>query len=451
MSDVRTAIAARRFGLGPRPGELGRIADPLGWLSSGLEDPARYRLPEAGLPTVRDAAAAITQFNEARRDETRDEGDRKPGAMLADVLLPDVEARYQRALRTDDGFAERLVWFWSNHFTVAATKASCAPFVGAFERDVVRAHLAGTFEEMLLASARHPAMLLYLDQARSAGSGSVVGLRRELGLNENLAREVLELHTLGVDGGYVQQDVIELARALTGFTVMRPQLASRVPAAAPGDFVFVDAMHEPGDRTILGERAPEAGEEQAVGVLRRLARHPSTARHVARKLARHFVADDPPAEAVATLARVFLDSGGSLPAVHRALLELPEAFQPEPRKFLSPNELVVAALRSLDLAPEAKAIGGVLQALGQPPFRASSPAGWPDTAAEWGGPNALMKRVEWAQRLAGATASRARPEAWLDEALGPLAGEATRTAVKRAASVPQGIVLGLMSPEFQRR
>ncbi|MCA9490751.1 MAG: DUF1800 family protein, partial [Myxococcales bacterium] len=192
MSTVEQAIAARRFGLGARPGDLSRQRDPREALASGLDDPGRFSLAGPSLPALADAVAVVGRIRDAKKAE---EPDVKPGMMIAEVVGPDLEARMKRALTTDDGFAERLVWFWSNHFTVAATKAQCAPFVGLFEREVVRAHLAGSFEDMLLASSRHPAMLLYLDQARSAGPDSKVGKARELGLNENLAREILELHT----------------------------------------------------------------------------------------------------------------------------------------------------------------------------------------------------------------------------------------------------------------
>lgn len=445
---IEQAIAARRFGLGARPGDLARQRDPRENLAAGLDDPGRFALAGPSLPSIADAVAVVERIRDAKKAE---ETDVKPGMMIAEVVGPDLEARMKRALTTDDGFAERLVWFWSNHFTVAATKAQCAPFVGLFEREVVRANVAGTFEDMLLASSRHPAMLLYLDQARSAGPDSKVGKARELGLNENLAREVLELHTLGVHGGYTQEDVTELARAMTGLTVMRAPFERFAPGVPEGTYVWAELMHQPGARTVLGTTYSEQGEEQPVAILKDLARHPSTAKHVATKLARHFVADDPPADVVSALEQAFLASRGHLPTVHRVLLEQEAAWTPEPRKLLTPLEFLVAALRATGLTPEAKAMVSVLNTLGQPPWRAPSPAGWSDVAADWSGPDALMKRVEWSQKLAGTIGVRTRPEAWLADVLGPMASERTLTAVSSAASGTQGIVLGLMSPEFQRR
>lgn len=466
MATLEQAIAARRFGLGARPTDLERDPDPRAALTARLDDPARYAL-DPGLPSLADAVGVVDALREARAAGEKAPGGAEPGSTsgepaapaepveagkkIAEVVGPDLEARLRRALTTSDGFAERLVWFWSNHFTVAATKAACAPFVGLFEREVVRGHLAGTFEDLLLASSRHPAMLLYLDQARSAGPDSRIGKARELGLNENLAREILELHTLGVRGGYTQDDVLELARAMTGFTVMRSPFRRFGLDAPDGAYVWADVMHQPGARTVLGRSWPEGGEEQPVGLLKSLAHHPSTARHVATKLARHFVADEPPAELVASLEQAFLSSGGHLPTVHRALVEHDAAWVPEARKLTTPTEFLVSALRATEQSPEPRAVVAVLRTLGQPTWRAASPAGWPDTAADWSGPDALMKRVEWSQRLAVGVGSRARPEAWLRDVLGPLATERTLTAVSRAASGAQGIVLGLMSPEFQRR
>jgi uncharacterized protein (DUF1800 family) len=441
-------IAVRRFGLGARPGELAAWKEPRDRLRAGLDDPARYALDDRGLPTLQDAVALLedVKAQKAAPTGTADRDRRR------DLLVPDATARFRRALVTSDGFAERLVWFWSNHFTVAATKAQCAPFVGLFERQVVRAHLAGRFEDLLLAAARHAAMSTYLDQARSMGPDSLVGQARSLGLNENLARELLELHTLGVGGGYGQGDVEELARALTGWTVSVPRFAKFVGNAPPGTPVFVPALHQPGARVVLGATYVDGGAEQSEHVLRALAHHPATAQHVATKLVRHFVADVPPPDAVAAVARVFLDTGGDLPAVHAAVVGLDAAWDPEPRKRLTPMEWLVGCLRALDAVPEELTpLLKALALLGQPPFRAPSPAGWPDTAADWGGPDALARRLDVARRLASTFVLPGRPEVVFADVVGPLARPETSLALGRAESAEQAAVLLVMSPELQWR
>jgi uncharacterized protein (DUF1800 family) len=453
MDTHEAVIALRRFGLGARPGERAALAEPREALLARLGDPARYRFDEAGLPTLADAVAVLDAVKELA-DGVKPVDD--PGQAVkerqVDHLLPELSARLRRAVTTGDGFAERLVWFWANHFTVAATKAQCAPFVGLFERQVVRAHLAGTFEDLLIASSRHPGMTTYLDQARSIGPDSKLGAARGLGLNENLGREILELHTLGVHGGYDQDDVIELARALTGWTVSLPRFARFVGDAPTGASVFVEAIHQPGARTVLGVTYPDRGPEQAVDILRALARHPATAEHVATKLVRHFVADEPPADAVAAVAKVFRDTGGDLPAVHAAVVALPGAWAPELRKRTTPTEYVVGSLRALAFEPpDWKPVIAGLGLLGQPVWRASSPAGWPDTAAEWGGSDALSKRLDVARRLAREVGSTVRPDERLADVLGPQLRPETAEAIRRAASAEQGLVLGLLSPEFQWR
>lgn len=473
---LAAALALNRFGIGARPGDLDRIAtDPQDWLRRQVADPAAFQIQGSGLTDTRSAAIAMQADRERRRDQRQDPPaarDNRPPRRAAapppdaaappppgvddirrlnDIALGEALARLNHGLATEHGFAERLAWFWSNHFTVAANKLVTMPFAGAFEREAIRANLTGSFTRLLFASTRHTGMLLYLDQAQSIGPNSQVGRRRDAGLNENLAREILELHTLGVDGGYTQADVTEFARALTGWTTANPRLGRLAGNAEPVSFSFVAAMHEPGARTVLG-KSYDGGEEQARAILTDLARHPATARHVATKLARHFIADDPPASAIKRLEQVFLDTGGDLPKLHAALIDLPEAWEPELRKFKTPNEFVVSALR-LARIPNVDQRGATVtqELLGQQTFRASSPKGWSDTAPDWAGPDAIMKRVEWSQQLAGRIADRQRPADTIEAVLGPLLSERSRESVRRAASPRQGFALALMTPEFQRR
>lgn len=451
------AIAAGRLGLGARPDELARIGrDPRGWAGAQLTDAAAFAVTGADLPDARTAAIALEAYRDSRPLEriTPQDVDR-PGRLFAPLIElagRDLAARMQKALTTEHGFAERLALFWCNHFTVSATKVAVIPLVGPFEREAVRAHMTGRFEELLVACAHHAGMSLYLDQAQSAGPNSTLGRRRDLGLNENLAREILELHTLGVHGGYTQADVTEFAKALTGYTIANRRMARFAQGATLGDPLFVEAMHEPGARTVLGRRYEQDGADQARAILATLAHHPATARHIATKLCRHFIADEPPPSAVARVERAFNESRGHLPTVHSVLLSCPELWQAQPGKFKTPHDFVVSALRMIGLPNvEPRAAQGAFQMLGQPMYRAPSPAGWDDTAAAWGSPDAVMKRLEWSQALAARTGRFVRPEDALAGALGDALSPRTREAVARAESAEQGLALALMSPEFQRR
>ncbi len=457
MPQADAAIAAGRLGLGARPGELARIGrDPRGWAGAQLTDAAAFAVTGEGLATTRTAVIALEEYRDSRPLERITPQDiDNPGRLFAPLIAlagADLAARMQKALTTEHGFAERLALFWCNHFTVSATKVAVIPLVGPFEREAVRAHMTGTFGELLIACAHHAGMSLYLDQAQSAGRNSTLGRLRDFGLNENLAREILELHTLGVHGGYTQNDVTEFAKALTGYTLANRRVQRFAPQAQLGEPLFVAAMHEPGARTVLGRRYAQDGAAQAHAILVDLAHHPATARHIATKLCRHFIADDPPPAAVARVERAFIETRGHLPTVHSALLSCPELWQTQPGKFKTPHDFVISALRLIGLPRvEPRAAQGAFQMLGQPMYRAPSPAGWSDRAADWGSPDAVMKRLEWSQALAARTGRFVRPEDALAGALGDALSPRTREAVARAESAEQGLALALMSPEFQRR
>ena len=457
-------VAANRFGLGARPGELDRArSDARGWLlgqitgSRPLPDEIR-RLPSS--------AEIFRAYSGLRRDRKEAQSDpaaakRLLGALrtqLAPYYLDQVAARYRVAVATAESFRERLVHFWTNHFAVSADKPQVLALAGTLENEAIRPYVTGRFADMLAAVEAHPAMILYLDNQASIGPGSQLAQRRgrraaasdrKLGINENLAREILELHTLGVDGGYTQHDVTTFAQTLTGWSLGadRPFLGGE-----PGQFAFHDIAHEPGAKTILGTRYAQSGVAQPRAVLADLARHPATARHLAFKLARHFVADDPPAEAVERIAKAFSTSDGDLPTVHRAVLDTPAAWATPAVKFKTPHELVVSSLRMIDFIPaEPRQIAAPFDLLGQRPYTPGSPAGWPDTATQWDGADALLKRIEWAGSVAGRVASREQPLDLGERSLGAALDERTRVAMTRAASAEQGITLLLASPEFQRR
>ena len=471
------ALAAHRFGLGePRLDGLG--GDAPGWLQQqvgpadpqvgkGLADAAAGLRAFMQFRQMRAAAASGPTASSPMANDTRS-GEQAFAEHFRAIVLADQRARLVTQATTARPFAERLATFWANHFTVSMAKASARGLVGAFEREAIRPHIAGRFHTLLAAAVKHPAMLRYLDNDQSAGPESrlVQRLRRQprpdgapgprlTGLNENLAREVLELHTLGVAGGpvYAQEDVTAFARVLTGWRVPLQALASDGASAAEVPVSrFEPTWHQPGSKVVLGR--PYAEGPQALDeVLNDLARHPSTARFIATKLARHFVADEPPAALVDRLAQAFLRSEGDLPTVYTALLQSPEAWQPQAGKLKTPEEFVVSTARVLALGAGAFARqpDGGLGTLGQRLQAAPSPAGWPDRADEWLGPDAVWKRVEWAARVAERTGRQIDARALADASLGPLLGDTTRQQIERAADGPQALALLLMSPEFQRR
>ncbi|MBA4175726.1 MAG: DUF1800 domain-containing protein [Leptothrix sp. (in: Bacteria)] len=465
------AVAAHRFGLGER--SLAPVGDdPAGWLLAqrGPADPQRG----SELTTVAQGLRKYAEFLARLREPAnaaRADAQATAAAQLRDVVQADVRARLGTAATSTRPFAERLALFWANHFTVSLAKNGVRGVVGAFEREAIRPHIAGRFETLLQAAVTHPGMLRYLDNDLSAGPDSTVVRRqaarprepgmpgpRITGLNENLAREILELHTLGVAGGgaayggwggYTQADVTAFAGVLTGWRIPVRELMQGADVAPSR---FDGAWHQPGGKTVLGQRYG-AGPEALPAVLRDLARHPSTARFVCSKLARHFVADDPPPALVARLEAAWRDSDGDLAAVTRSLVAAPEAWAPLPAKLKTPEEFVISSVRLLGLgaAPFARVADGGIGALGQRVQAAPSPAGWPDRADDWLGPDAVWKRVEWATRLSSRMGRQVDARALAAASLGPQLQASTARQVERAADGPQALALLLLAPEFQRR
>ncbi len=459
---TETVIAANRFGLGARPGELAHIdRDPRGWLAGQLTPSSAAPASLDGLPHSATVLVEVLDLRRAQRDARQNDADiaERYGRVVRQHYVEQALARYRAAAATDSPFHERLVHFWSNHFAISADKQPIPAIAGLYENEAIRPHVTGRFQDLLLNAIRHPAMIVYLDNQRSIGPNSPLGRRanrrrseQSFGLNENLAREILELHTLGVDGGYTQADVTSFARVITGWSVGGAAENGRFAEGEPGRFEFRDNIHEPGDHRVLGTAYAARGVKQGEAVLRDLAEHPSTARFLSTKLARHFVADEPPAALVDRLAHAYLDSGGDLSTVYRTLIESPEAWQQLAAKYKTPHDLVVSAFRAFDHVPDdGRRVVGSLDILGQVPFRPGSPAGWPDTAEQWGGADALYKRIEWADTVSRIAGPRVNPASLGAEVLGPALTAATRQAVSRAESSAQGLTLLLASPDFQRR
>ena len=468
------AIAVARFGLGARPGELAQAgADPRGWLKSQIARDGADQ-PQGSLASSRDGFVTYrTAVSEARTFQ-RELAGAAPTPMtdtggaadataerikaerrlllkpIRDGVVAEIQARAQLGATTRSPFRERWALFWANHFTVSAAKPQAAALAGPFEREAIRPHVFGRFEDLLVSSSTHPGMLAYLDQARSAGPDSVAGQRHEMGLNENLAREIMELHTVGPDAGYAQADVTEFARAPTGYSIG----TDRDGAERAGAELFRPNLHEPGARKIMGRTYPEGGAEQARAVLRDLAANPRTADQIARRLAIHFVADAPPPALVARLREAYLRSGGDLAIVAAALIDAPEAWSPTAGKFKQPYEFLVSSYRAVGVVP-ADPFPDVIQPLtqfGQRPFAAPQPNGWSDQASDWIAPDALVKRMTWASNFALAHAPQTTAPADLASAvLGDRLTPPTRLAIARAETRPEALALLLMSPEFQRR
>jgi uncharacterized protein (DUF1800 family) len=446
--DLDASIAATRFGLGARPGEIAAArSDPRGWLKAQIARTGADQL-QASLPDIRQSFAVFVAYRDAVQAAKGDPEARKQANQpIVEGARDEILARVQLATSTPAGFRERWTLFFANHFTVSAKEPQVAVAVGPFEREAIRPNVFGRFETLLTAATRHPGMLLYLDQAQSIGPGSPAGQKRKVGLNENLAREILELHTVGADAGYTQADVTEFARALTGWSM---GAANAGPDA--GAYLYRASMHEPGPRTVLGRRYDAGQDDQAARILADLAADPRTARRLARKIAAHFVSDTPPPALVARLEKAYIRSQGDLAVVAAALVDAPEAWAAPQSKLKTPYELIVSGYRAADAQPRmvVREIDQPLAALGQTPFRAPQPNGWSDLASDWAAPDAIVKRLAWAKGFAAAFAPQ-DPVAAADQALGARLSAPVRTAVARAETRDEAFALLLMSPEFQRR
>jgi uncharacterized protein (DUF1800 family) len=477
---INAAIAMNRFGLGARP--TGTVpADPADWLKSQISKYEPVFSGMASQPSRADIAVGFREYQLDRKDFRAARKD-AAAAMAADdtpqidpakiekvvntlrlQYVAAADARMDAAISSDNDFAERLVHFWSNHFAVSIDKLPVLALAGDYEFTAIRPHIMGKFSDLLFAAVTHPAMLLYLDQAQSIGPNSPLATRvaarrnKELGLNENLAREILELHTLGVRTVYDQKDVTEFARALTGYTVggMAKGPIQRVMAqnGKDGDSQFFAAIHEPGDRVVIGRRYSQQGEAQARAILSDIATHPATAKHIATKLAQHFAADVPPPALVERLEKSFLESGGDLPRLYRTLIESPEMWLAKQAKFKSPWDWVISSLRALNVRelPNSRQSVNLLAQLGQPIWKPGSPAGFSDTTENWAGGAALMRRVEIASRLAERSANRVDARTLAPRVLSGQLSTMTTESIARAESPSQGLALMLLSPEFLRR
>jgi uncharacterized protein (DUF1800 family) len=490
-------VALNRFGLGARGGAAGDFvnaaSDPRGFVRAELNRPdgmlleaqglqstpalaqtvfayqfeivqGRNAATKAGAPAMeagpaapvdiagKAAAMEATDANAAMTPaEAKPAPAPEPPNIIQKTYRAEALARLQHAMTADCGFVERLVVFWSNHFCISANKGGIARmWAGSFEREAIRPYVLGRFGDMLKAVEQHPAMLFFLDNQSSLGPESRSGQNRKRGLNENLAREIMELHTLGVGGGYSQDDVTSLARIITGWTYAGRQ----GQLGTPGTFAFNANAHQPGAQRLLGKTYENTGLAQGEAALADLARHPSTATFIATKFARHFVADDPPPALVARLSDVFGKSDGDLKALAIALVDSDEAWQTPMTKMRSPYEFLVAIGRLLGRGkvPEdpSRYLGG-LNLLGQPLWSPAGPNGFPDSNAVWAAPEGMKLRLDISAQVASRIGETIDPRELLELVAADAASTETRRTVERAESRQQALALLLMSPEFQRR
>jgi uncharacterized protein (DUF1800 family) len=459
-------IALNRFGMGAKSGLRNAIsADPRGWLLSQISSqvpPIGYQLPSS--------QQIVLDFMELKnlkmklKEDASGEEVRRVRAEIRDKFLSGIGSRFVASANSNAPLHEQMVLFWSNVFTVSIGKnQQFLSLCLAYERDAIRPHVFGHFENMLVAATQHPGMLVYLNNAQSIGPHSKAGEKREKGLNENLARETLELHSLGVNGGYTQADVISLANMITGWTLVNQKIMAKTDKSPllridNNGFAFIPQMHEPDPQTLLGKTYNQMGVDQGLAALRDLAHHPSTAHYMATRLVSHFVGDAPPPECVERVAKVFRDTNGNLAEVTAAVIKLPEAWQFKTPKIKSPYELLVAQIRALNISHGAsreqisdQTIFQALNDMGQLPFNANSPAGWTEHSADWASGTGILKRIEWAQALARRTTYDSNIADLANDLFGDALQSSTLQAIQRAPSKVDAITLLLTCPEMQKR
>jgi uncharacterized protein (DUF1800 family) len=475
--DIAAAIAANRFGLGARPGELATVArDPHDWLVRQIKGSPPVLTGEGLKPSSETLAKVIelrkevaTERREKKKESASDDEAKvaaalKLGAVYRPVYMDEAYARFSHSITTERPFLERLTQFWTNHFAVSVDKIVVLGLAGAMEREAIRPRVNGNFSDLLLAVEKHPAMLLYLDNQASIGPNSkaarFVGRRgngRKAGINENLAREILELHTLGVDGGYTQDDVSTFAQAISGWSIGgedngRKLTRLGIDHGTPGEFHFREIFHEPGTKRLLGKSYADDGLRQGEAILRDLSMRRETARHVSTKLARHFIADDPPPAVIERMTHAWLESKAHLPTVYRVLIESPEAWEQPFGKFKTPADYIYSSCRALDIPLRDKRRSlQAFESLGQRNLMPGAPAGWPDTSADWDGSSGLLKRIAWADVVAQRMGDARNARDLAPQLLGATLGDDTARAISRAESGSQALTLLLASPEFMRR
>lgn len=454
LEEEMALTAQRRFGFGPVPN---------GWRPAGgdargmlLEALAAYRYSDQSgllrssdiLQQLRERQREVKAAREANAGdaEANKQVFKEKNQFVRMQFENEAGYRQQMAVTSEQPVIERLTDFWAGHFCISCSKGETVRVIaGAYEREAIRPHVTGRFRDMLGAVMHHPAMLAYLDNQVSFGPNSKAGQRQKKGLNENLGRELMELHTVGVNAGYSQADVTNAARIITGWGIAGEK------DAEPGSFQFQPNRHEPGIFTVMGKSFAEPGEAQGEALLDMLAAHPATARHIASKLVRHFVGDKAPPALIERVAKRFAETDGDLRETVAALIKAQESWDMPPAKVIPPYDMAIACERIFALQTEPKRIVNFARVLGQPLWTPRSPNGFPDNDLAWAAPNALVKRFDYALQLAGQVKAMPEPMELADALFGPALHPDLKTAIKRAASRREALATLVMSPDIQVR
>lgn len=451
MHDIETFIAINRFGLGYSPNDNIHMHDNAkDWLKNQIKAGSKTPL---SLQKFRPSSQIIKDIYTSRKTKNINLKRTQKRALMKNDFKAEVYAKAKYLVSTQTPFTERLVLFWSNHFTVSSAKPQITAAIPAYEREQIRPNIYGKFEDLLIAAIAHPTMLTYLDNDSSIGPNSKIGLRRKKTFNENLAREILELHTLGVNGGYLQKDIIELAKIITGWThdgFLAKRLSKK--SGINGKFAYRDLIHEPGSKTVLGKTYVQEGINEGIKVLKDLARHPSTAKFIATKLARHFVSDEPKEATINKLAKVYLKTDGDLSKMYHAIIELDETWKNPLPKVKTPYEFIISTLRAVNPKKIPFQFFSVpLISMAHTPYSANSPQGWPDTAKSWISPESLLRRIEWARAVSARLDTDLTPQELLKQTIGIVASDQTIEMVKAAPSKDAAMAIIFSSSQFQRR
>lgn len=455
-------IAQNRFGLGINPKENKTESLKL-WFEKQFYNYEASPTIIASSPKTHEILHEAFLTNELKRKNPQDAKVKaQEKKLLRDLYFKEINNRFVISASTKTPFMERLVHFWANHFAISADKVQVRALAGAYENEAIRPNILGNFRDLLIAIIMHPAMLIYLDQNQSIGPNSIAAQRRkknnptkEFGLNENLAREIMELHSLGVNGGYSQNDVTEFAKALTGFSIvnLRYENFGKLPANKKiGDFIFTPIAHEQGTRKIMGKSYSQEGMNQALAIIDDLSNHPATALNIATKLARHFAGDNPPQSLINKLKQSFMQTNGDLKSLYLTLINSPECYVSNQVKFKTPWEWLISASRAMAIDDFDRIDAQiVMQNLGQMIWQPKSPKGFDDTEDSWAAPDAILRRIETANLMTKNFDPPFMPIELAQKILGNQFSEHTKTVISRAESIQSASALLLVSPEFLRR
>ena len=471
-------IATQRFALGARPDEIKKINDNAQqWLLTQLDASPTVTF-DRSLATANSILIAHSEFTKSRKAFRKQQADKTIPTAMAEMdsanQMSEMQAMPSESKKTEESkepknphndfykaltadalkqtiesensFNWRCLAFFSNHFSVSAQGQLMTGLAPTLEREAIAPNLYGHFDQLLLAVCQHPAMLIYLNNENSIGPSTRFA-KKNRGLNENLAREILELHTLGVDGGYQQHDVTELAKGITGWSVFKPGKDKQQ------GFIYHKGKHEPGTRTLLGKSYPPQGLAQGKQMLKDIANHPSTARFVSTKIVQSFISDQAPEELVNHLTTQWIKTNGHLKSVFQALINHPLSWQAQQQKYKTPHEYVISTYRALAVKKlNIRQVQNALNTLGQRPFKADSPAGYSDQQQDWDGASALMARVNWASQIAAKKQfAKTNINILIENTFSNTLSTHSYQVITRAESRQQALTLLLLSPEFLTR